>query len=186
MVILIAGTSCVGKTFMAQKLLEKYKIPYFSIDHLKMGIYRSNNNCGFTPESKDEIITEKLWPILKEIIKTNIENKQNMVIEGCYLPDSIKDMEKEYLEKIVMFCIGFSEQYIRLNLSTEIYDKRSIIENRENDFIEDMDKYISENVKRKQKCRKNRIKYFEINKDYEKEMAGVYQWIENEIHKIKE
>jgi len=111
----------VGKTFMAQKLLEKYRIPYFSIDHLKMGIYRSNKNCGFTPESADEIITGKLWPILKEIVKTIIENKQNIIIEGCYLPETIDVMGYDYLKKIIIFCIGFSEQYIRQNLSTTIY-----------------------------------------------------------------
>jgi putative acetyltransferase len=182
MVILIAGASYAGKTIMAQKLLEKYKIPYFSIDHLKMGIYRGNNNCGFSPESTDEIITEKLWPIIKEIIKTIIENKQNIIIEGCYFPYSMEDMEKEYLEKIIIFCIGFSEQYIRQNLSTKIYDNRSVIERREYDFIEDIEKYILENEERKQKYMKNGIKYFEINEDYEKEIADVYQWIENEIH----
>ena len=176
----------MGKTLMAQKLLEKYKIPYFSIDHLKMGIYRSNNNCGFTPESAEEIITEKLWPIIKEIIKTNIENKQNIIFEGCYFPESIDDMGKEYLEKLIIFYMGFSEQYIRQNLAAKIYDNRSVIENREYDFIEDMEKYIFENEERKQKCEKNGIKYFEINEDYEKEIADVYQWIENEIHKIEE
>jgi putative acetyltransferase len=74
MIILIAGASCVGKTIMSQNLLEKYKIPYLSIDHIKMGLFRSGNDYGFTPESEDEIITEKLWPIIKGIIMTNIEN----------------------------------------------------------------------------------------------------------------
>jgi putative acetyltransferase len=184
MIILIAGASYVGKTLLAQKLLEKYKIPYLSIDHLKMGIYRSNNDCGFSPESADEIITEKLWPILREIIKTNIESKQNIIIEGCYFPYSIEDMDYEYLEKIMIFCIGFSEQYIRKNLSTKIYDNRSVMENREYGFFEDMEKYILENEERKQKYRKNGIKYFEINEDYEKEITDVYQWIEKEIHKV--
>lgn len=43
MVILIAGSSHTGKTLLAQKLLEKYKYPYLSIDHLKMGLIRSKN-----------------------------------------------------------------------------------------------------------------------------------------------
>jgi putative acetyltransferase len=68
MVILIAGASYVGKTLLAQKLLEKDKIPYLSIDHLKMGIYRNNNNCGFNPESEDKIITQELWGIKKELL----------------------------------------------------------------------------------------------------------------------
>lgn len=43
MIILIAGASHTGKTALSQKLLEKYKYPYFSIDHLKMGLIRSGN-----------------------------------------------------------------------------------------------------------------------------------------------
>jgi hypothetical protein len=31
--------------------------------------------------SSDEELTEYLWPIVREIIKTAIENKQNLVIE---------------------------------------------------------------------------------------------------------
>ena len=42
-VILIAGSLHTGKTLLAQKLLEKYKYPYLSIDHVKMGLIRSNN-----------------------------------------------------------------------------------------------------------------------------------------------
>ena len=73
MIILIGGVGYAGKTLMAQKLLEKYKMPYLSIDHLKMGIYRSDPNCGFHPESDAEtgsceLIANKLWGILKNIL----------------------------------------------------------------------------------------------------------------------
>ena len=82
MVILIAGSSHTGKTLLAQKLLEKYKYPYLSIDHLKMGLIRSENT-ELTVEDDDKL-TDYLWNIVKEIIKTNIENNQNIIIEGCY------------------------------------------------------------------------------------------------------
>ena len=94
MVILISGISCTGKTLMAQNLLEKYKIPYFSIDHLKMGLFRGDINCSFTTTDNNEVIGKKLWPIIKGIIMTNIENNQNIIIEGCYLlPNFVKDFE---------------------------------------------------------------------------------------------
>ena len=187
MVILIAGTSYVGKTLMAQKLLEIYKIPYLSIDHLKMGIYRSSFDCGFTPESREGIITEKLWSIIKGIIMTNIENNQNIIIEGCYFPESINDFDKEYLCKTIFLYIIFSEQYIRKNFSEKIMGKRNIIENRGYDFDgtnEFMEKYISENKSNKEKCVKNRIKYFEIKEDYEKEIKDVYKWIKEKNKEI--
>ena len=84
MIILIAGASHTGKTLLAQKMLEKYNYPYLSIDHLKMGLVRSGNT-GLTPED-DDALTEYLWSIVREIVKTAIENRQNLIVEGCYIP----------------------------------------------------------------------------------------------------
>ena len=188
MVLLIAGASYVGKTLMAQKLLELYKMPYISVDHLKMGLYRSGFDYGFNPESEDKVITEKLWPIIKGIIMTNIENDQDIIIEGCYFPESINELDKEYLYKTIFLYIIFSEQYIRNNLSEKIMGKRNVIENRGCDFEgtnEFLEKYIFENKNNKEKCTKNGIKYFEIQEDYEKEIEKVYEWIEEKIREIK-
>ena len=80
MIILITGASHTGKTLLAQKLLEKYNYPYLSIDHLKMGMIRSGNT-QLTPVSADTELTMFLWPIVREIIKTVIENRQNLIIE---------------------------------------------------------------------------------------------------------
>ena len=97
------GASHTGKTKLAQKLLEKYKYPYLSIDHLKMGLIRSGHT-ELTAMSSDEELTDLLWPIISEMIKTAIENKQNLIVEGCYISfDWKKDFEKEYLENIKIF-----------------------------------------------------------------------------------
>ena len=85
MIILIAGASHVGKTVLAQKLLEKYRYPYLSIDHLKMGLIRSGNT-DLTPLSEDAELIAYLWPIVREMVKTAIENRQNLIVEGCYIP----------------------------------------------------------------------------------------------------
>ena len=98
MVILIAGSSHTGKTLLAQKLLEKYKYPYLSIDHLKMGLIRSGNT-ELTVEDDDKL-TDYLWNIVKEIIKTNIENNQNIIIEGCYIPFNWKESLSPSLTKV--------------------------------------------------------------------------------------
>ena len=84
MIILITGASHTGKTVLAQKLLKKYGFPYLSMDHLKMGLIRIGNT-NLTPEDDTEL-KEYLWPIVREIIKTAIENRQNLIIEGVYIP----------------------------------------------------------------------------------------------------
>ena len=104
MIILIAGSSHTGKTLMAQKLLEKYKFPYLSIDHLKMGLIRSGKTT-LTPNDNNEL-TAYLWPVVREMIKTAVENRQNLIVEGCYIPfDWKKDFEEKYLEHMRYFCL---------------------------------------------------------------------------------
>ena len=128
MVILIAGSSHTGKTLLAQQLLEKYKYPYLSIDHLKMGLIRSENTN--LTVSEDKKLTEYLWNIVKEIIKTNIENDQNIIIEGCYIPFDWKKYFKEnYLKKIKYICLIMTEEYIKNNFN-KIIEYENSIENR--------------------------------------------------------
>ena len=128
MIILITGASHTGKTLLAQKMLEKYKYPYLSIDHLKMGLIRSGNT-DLTPEDDDEL-TEYLWPIIREIVKTAIENRQNLIVEGCYIPFRWRrDFDERYLSSIRFICLAMSENYIE-NHFGEIIGHESEIESR--------------------------------------------------------
>jgi 2-phosphoglycerate kinase len=185
MVILIGGNSCVGKTFLSQKLLEKYHIPYLSIDHFKMGIIRGCSECDFTSESEDELITKKLWPIIKGIIMTNIENNQNIIIEGIYLPYNLDDLDTEYVSKIILCKICYSEEYIKKYLDKKIIKNKSIIEYKGYDFGYTVEKYIEDNKFTKKMCESNKIKYFEIKENYKHEIKNVYKWIGKEYKRLK-
>ena len=111
MVILITGASHTGKTVLAQRMLEKYKYPYLSVDHLKMGLIRSGNT-DLTPMDDDKL-TDYLWPIVREMIKTAIENCQNLIVEGCYIPYEWRnDLTEEYLAEIRFICLCMTDKYI--------------------------------------------------------------------------
>ena len=131
MVILITGASHTGKTLLAQRILEKYKYPAFSIDHLKMGLIRSGNT-SLTPLD-DDALTDYLWPIVREIIKTAIENRQNLIVEGCYVPfDWRNDFTDEYLVDIRFICLAMTGDYIDKHFG-DIVGKSSVIESRQED-----------------------------------------------------
>ena len=131
MVILITGASHTGKTLLAQRMLEKNKYPYLSVDHLKMGLIRSGNT-SLTPEDDDKL-TEYLWPIVREMIKTAIENDQNLIVEGCYVPfDWRKDLDDEYLKSIKFICLALTDTYIEAHFD-EIKEHASDIESRLDD-----------------------------------------------------
>ena len=179
MIILIGGASHTGKTLMAQRLLERYKYPYLSIDHLKMGLYRADAGCGFTPED-DDLIAEKLWPILKGIIMTCIENKQNLIIEGAYLlPQKVNELEGEYLKSVISFYLGFSEAYIDKYFLSKIIANRCAIEERGYESGDSAEGFIFANIRQRNLCLRHGAKYFEVKEDYEKEIDLVYSWIDS-------
>ena len=145
-IILIAGASHVGKTALAQKLLEQYRYPYLSIDHLKMGLIRSGNT-QLTPMSDDDDLTAYLWPIVREMIKTAIENQQNLIIEGCYIPfDWASDFGKDYLDHIQYYCLVMSEQYIKHHFD-EIKEYANVIEHRLDDTDCTMEQVLLDNAR---------------------------------------
>ena len=166
MIILITGASHTGKTALAQKLLEKYKYPYLSIDHLKMGLIRSGNT-KLTPMSDDDDLTEYLWPIVREMIKTAIENKQNLIVEGCYIPfDWQKDFGSEYLKNIKYFCLVMSEEYIR-NHFADIKKYANAIENRLDDEWCTMESVLADNAEVLSLAKKYNVNYILIEDKYE-------------------
>ena len=165
MIILIAGASHTGKTALSQKLLEKYKYPYFSIDHLKMGLIRSGNT-ELTPTSDDSDLTVFLGPIVREMIKTAIENKQNLIVEGCYIPfDWAKDFEKEYLNSIKYYCLVMSEDYIR-NHYADIKSYASIIESRLDDDDCTLESVIEDNRQVLELAIAHEVNYILIDDEY--------------------
>ena len=111
MVVLITGASHTGKTVLAQRMLERYGYPYLSMDHLKMGLIRSGQT-KLTPQDDDEL-TAYLWPIVREMIKTAIENRQNLIVEGCYVPyDWRRDFSDGYQAQIRFLCLAMTDAYI--------------------------------------------------------------------------
>lgn len=165
MIFLIAGASHTGKTALAQRLLEKYGYPYLSIDHLKMGLIRSGHT-SLTPESDDQSLTEYLWPIIREIIKTAIENHQNLIVEGCYIPfDWAKSFEPDYLPHIKYRCLVMSEAYIRSHYD-EIKRYASVIEDRLDDADCTMESLLCDNAEVLRMCRKYGAEVVLIDGEY--------------------
>ncbi|MBS6196167.1 MAG: adenylate kinase [Clostridiales bacterium] len=165
MIILLAGASHTGKTLLSQKLLEKYKFPYLSIDHLKMGLIRSGYT-DLTPDD-DRELTRYLWPIIREMVKTAIENHQNLVIEGAYIPFDWKtDFDAEYLEHIRYYCLVMSEEYIR-NHFCDIKKHASAIEHRGDDSWCTLESVLAENLENLELCRKYNCSYLLINDGYD-------------------
>ena len=165
MIVLINGASHAGKTALAQRLLEKYKYPYVSIDHIKMGLIRSGNTT-LTPMDDKELL-EYLWPIVREMVKTAVENSQNLIVEGCYIPaDWAKDFDADYLEHIRYICLVLGEDYIR-NHFDDIKKYASVIENRMDDSWCTMESVLEDNAAIAREHNEKGVEYLLIDDKYE-------------------
>ena len=174
MIILITGASHTGKTALAQKLLEKYKYPYLSIDHLKMGLIRSGNTT-LTPVSDDKELTDYLWPVVCEMIKTAIENKQNLIVEGCYIPFNwTEDFEPEYLENIKYYCLIMSNKYITKHFN-DIKKYANVVENRMDDEYCTIETLLRDNARILEQCQNYHTNYILIDNEYKTDIELVQQ-----------
>ena len=166
MIILITGPSHVGKTNLAQKLMEKYHFPCLSIDHLNMGLIRSGNT-DLTPLSSDEALTGFLWPIVREMIKTAIENHQNLIVEGCYIPfDWESDFDDDYRKQIRYYCLVMSEDYIQHHFS-DVKSYANVIEQRLDDSDCTLESVLQDNTKWLRQCKMHNIDYILIDSSYD-------------------
>lgn len=170
MIVLISGASHTGKTALAQRLMEKYQYPYFSIDHLKMGLIRSGNT-DLTPMSDDEALTAYLWPIVREMIKTAIENGQNLIVEGCYIPfDWQNDFEEPYLSHIRYFCLVMSERYIKTHFD-DIKHFANVIEKRMDDSYCTLESVLEDNRYILETAQKHNVEVVLIDEKYDIDIA---------------
>lgn len=166
MILIIMGASHTGKTVLAQQLLEKYQVPYLSLDHLKMGLFRSGHT-NLTPLSDAREWTAYLWPIVREMIKTAVENRQNLIVEGCYIPfDWQKDFDGEYLRQIRSVCLIMSAEYLR-NHFDDILRYANAIENRLDDAECTMERLLADNAQMLDLAKKYHANYILIEDRYD-------------------
>ena len=172
MVILITGATHTGKTRLAQKLLEQRHYPYLSQDHLKMGLIRSGYTA-LTPDDPDETLTGYLWPVTREIIKTAIENRQNLIVEGCYIPFTWKsDFPEEYLREIRFICICFSDGYIDTHYA-DILRYEGCIEDRADDGYCTVELLKNENRRFREGCAAENLPFVLVEDDYERSVGEI-------------
>ncbi|MDO5523036.1 MAG: 2-phosphoglycerate kinase [Bacteroidia bacterium] len=178
MVILINGASCTGKTYLAQQILQQFSYTYYSIDHLKMGLFRGDPNCGFTPTDDDEKITKHLAPILEGIIRTALENNQNLTIEGCYFdPASIKRLQNEYPDELIALSIVMTDKYCANQFQHNIKKYRCVIENRQYTEERSLEQFIAENRKVADFSHTNGFHVFEVDKDYNSTVEEILNFL---------
>ena len=180
MVILIGGETHTGKTLLAQKLLEQYHFPYTSLDHIKMGLIRGYEDCRFSACDSSEAISEKLWGVARGIIDTCLENKQDIILEGCYLPP--EEVKKLLCKEVACIYLVFSQEYIHRHFD-KITAHENVIEKRLFPAVIDKQAYLAANSRLKKSCEGLGLPFVEIKSDYEKDIRAAYEIMHQSVQK---
>ena len=170
MILLITGPSHTGKTLLAQKLLERYHYPYLSIDHLKMGLIRSGT-IALSP-TQDEALTAVLWPIAREMIRTALENRQSLTVEGCYIPYTWQqDFTPAERAEIRYLCLVMSRDYL-LRHFAQVRQYANVVEHRLDDSDFTLDTALADNAETLRQCQLHGLPYRLIDETYPRE----FEW----------
>jgi len=180
-VLFIGAPGHTGKTVLAQRLMERYRMPYLSEDHLKMGLFRGWPDCGFHPEGSQDVISAKLWPVEKAMAMTAIDNGQSMIIEGCYhTPEQIAQFEVGYAAHVLAFWMAFSRRYVEANHDS-VMAFSGAIEARGEDSAPPPGELIRQGEALRARCLAQGARFFEIDGDYEQCIAGIIAWLDEHI-----
>ncbi len=89
MILFIYGPTHAGKTLLARRLARKTGALALSLDLLKMSLIRS----GMLPCTplEDEKIEQLMWPAVRELVQTALENDEDLIVGGDYLPSEWRD-----------------------------------------------------------------------------------------------
>lgn len=108
------------------------------------------------------------------MVKTAIENEQNLIVEGCYIPfDWRRGFDARYLTSIRFMCLAMTDAYIDAHFA-EIKDHSSDIKARLEDAWCTADKLKKENreiIKRFQKTGEHIVL---IDGDYEQTLRMLF------------
>ena len=96
-----------------------------------------------------------------------MENNQNLIIEGCYIPFYWKDdFEKSYLKQIKYICLIMTEKYIDTNYNNiKLYE--NVIEDRKYPGDIDIEELKQENKNNLELCKKYGNDYILIHDEYD-------------------
>jgi 2-phosphoglycerate kinase len=110
---------------------------------------------------------------VREMIKTAVENKQNLIVEGCYIPFNwAEDFEKEYLEQIRCYCLVMTEKYIR-NHFEQIKQYANVIECRLDDSDCTLQSVLEDNARSAQLAKKYKVNCITIDDRYPSDLCPI-------------
>lgn len=174
MLYIISGVPRSGKSKLARKLYEDYKIPGVNGDILRDQLTIAYPQLGLELDMRDRDRTPILWPYFKGLIEEFRKYNGNYIFESTnFNPDSFKELD---LTGISVCFMGFKDVDTAVKLQ-EIRDNPS-----EDEWTDDVpDSTLTEWIeswKRRSlvlesECNTYGLNYFDTSKDFTNTIEGI-------------
>lgn len=182
MLYVLGGAPRAGKSIIAGKFLEKAGIPYFSLDILMMGFAKGLPEYGLDPDDDELRVAEQLWPVVKAMATTLVEDGIAYLIEGVQLdPRHVSELVARFPASIRTCFLGFAEadplakfhQIRRFGGGSDDwtlgYDDQTL--------FEEVERFIELSTRLRAGCRKYGLTYFEVSTDLRETVDAVVQYL---------
>lgn len=181
MLYLIGGVPRVGKSTLANLILERNKIAYIDTDWIVHMLMYASPKLGiktFTEFNKDEFKnkTVNFYPFLYQFVKHNQPVVENYVIEGdSFLPEHVSALQKEFHTNACF--LGSSDLQPKILLNNPCKNDwwiKKLSPKQLNDlckWIMDMSGFLEK------ECGLYKITYFDISINYKEQIEKAYQYL---------
>jgi hypothetical protein len=107
MLIFIGGAARTGKGILVRRLLAERRLPYFSLDVLKMGLARGAPEFPIDPDAGGIPVAERLWPLVREMSHNLIAEQAPYAFEGEILPRHVAALRDIYPAQVDACFLGY-------------------------------------------------------------------------------
>ena len=180
MIYIIGGVTRSGKSVLTRQLSKKYGVSYFNLDHLMMGMLESHIDLGINGHTHDRIKSEKLWQVVKPMLKSMIEDEDDYIVDGVLIfPNQFLEMQKLYPDQLKSCWIGYADVNPK-NKFDEIRNNHSLellgdwLKDQDDEMVKEIVEYgigLSQEVK--QECLENQLPYVEVSHNFDKALGKV-------------
>jgi hypothetical protein len=106
---LIGGAARSGKSTLARRLLDAYRLPCFCLDYLTSGLEEGAPRLGVRHELPDRRRGELVWPIVRGLLRNVVEVEPGYVVEGdVLLPSTIAEFAAARQGRVRACFLGYS------------------------------------------------------------------------------
>jgi 2-phosphoglycerate kinase len=179
---IIGGAARAGKTIIAQEFLERSQVPFLSLDLLKMSLVKGMPEAGIDPQESSRRLAIRLWPVVRGLASTILENARDYLIEGdMILPSQVREISADFPGQIRSCFVGFGDESVSKKLF--VIRKHTgpedwLIDLGEEEALQAVAELIQFSNELREQAREHGVAYFDSSADFDTFKEEVIKYLE--------